>query len=331
MKSKFWKVAATLALALCAGAVQAEKLDAPHQQWKDQVEGKRIVYIPVSNSSSLPHIWGVEMKKEAEALGIKFDIRDPDFNAQREEQIIAALIPQHPDVLIVHNPNVQVLAHVLERAEKAGIYVIQVNMASKYRTDAYVGIDPEDTGRKMAQAVVKACTASGARSNKVALMNGEVTSAYSIGIMKGAQSVFEQHKDIDIVSNQAASWDSKTAHDKAATVLQSNSDLCAYMGWWSGQDVGIAQAVKQADLQGKVKVFTTGGGEPPACEYIEKGLFYEDFNYNALLQAHQMMAIAKFLLQSGQKPGTFRTTVYTPVVGVTKDNLTPSSCAHIKE
>lgn len=331
MNQRLWKLAVAVLVTLCAGiGWSAAQADTAHAQWQKDVVGKRIVFIPVSYSSSLPHIWGVEMKKEAEALGIKFDIRDPDFNAQREEQIIASLIPQHPDVLIVHNPNVQVLAHVLKQAEEAGIYVIQVNMASKYRTDAYVGIDPVEDGRKMAEAVVQACSAPDAPSHKVALMDGEVTSAYSIGIMQGAQSVFKKHPDIKIVSNQAANWDSKTAHDKAATVLQSNPDLCAYMGWWSGQDVGIAQAVKQANLLGKVKVFTTGGGEPPACDYLEKGLFYEDFNYNALLQAHQMMAIAKFLLESGKPAGTFRTTIYTPVVGTTKDNLTPSSCAHIK-
>src|SRR5699024_5988873 len=123
-----------------------------------------------------------EMKKEAEARGIKFTIHDPDFNAQREVQISSSLLPRHPDVMIVHNPNVTVLANGLKKAEKAVIYVIQVNMASKYRTDAFVGIDPEEDGRKMAKSVVDACGGPDARSHKVALMVGETTSAYSIGI-----------------------------------------------------------------------------------------------------------------------------------------------------
>lgn len=321
-------LASALALVLCTGLAQAA--ETLHDTWQKNVAGKRIVYFPVSFAQGLPHIWGVEMKKEAEALGIKFEIRDPDFNPQREEQMIAAMIPQKPDVMIVHNPNVQVLANVLKKAQEAGIYVIQVNMASRTRTDAYVGIYPEDDGIKMAQSAVDACSGPDARSHKVALMIGEPTSAYTMGILKGAMSVFDQHKDIKIVSRQAANWDPKTAHDKADTVLQANPDLCAYIGWWVGQDVGIAQAVKRAGLQGKVKVITTGGGEPPACEYLKQGLFYEAFNYNALLQAHEMMAIAKFLLQSGQPAGTFHATIYTPVVGVTKDTVTPASCAHVK-
>lgn len=299
------------------------------EQFKKDVVGKRIVFIPVSYSIPLTRIWGETMKKEAEALGMKFEVRDPDFNTQREEQLLSAMIAQHPDVLIVHNPNVQVLAPDLRRAEKAGIYTIQVNMASKYKTDAFVGVQPNELGAKMAEGVVKACGSSSGGSHKVALMNGEVTSAYSIGIMQGAMSVFNKHKDINIISKQAANWDSKAAHDKAATVLQAHPDLCAYMGWWSGQDVGIAQAVKQAGLLGKVKVFTTGGGEPPACDYIKHGLFYEDFSYQAALQAHQMMAIVKFLLQSHAKPGTFKTAIYSPVAALNKDTLQPDSCTHV--
>jgi ABC-type sugar transport system substrate-binding protein len=143
--------------------------------------------------------------------------------------------------------------------------------------------------------------------------------------------VFKKHPDIEIVSNQAANWDSKTAHDKAATVLQAHPDLCAYMGWWSGQDSGIAQAVKQAGLLDKVKVFTTGGGEPPACDYLKEGLFYADYSYHATLQAHQMMTMVKFLLQSHQKPGSFRTAIYSPVYELTKETVKPDSCTELSK
>lgn len=319
-------LAGVVALCCLWGTAIADEL---HDQWNATVAGKWIAYIPVSNSQGLPHIWGEVMKRESEALGIKFTIHDPDFDAQRELQILNSLIGQKPDVLVVHPPNVSVLNKALAKAEKAGIYVIQVNMASRYRSDAYVGIHPPQVGRMMAEEAVKVCSAADAPSRKIALMNGEVTSAYSIGIQEGLESVLKEHKDIQVVSDQAANWDSKTAYDKASTVLQAHPDLCAYIGRWTGQDIGIAQAVKQADLVGKVKVISTGGGERPACEYLEKDLFHVDINYQVEAQGHEMMAIAKFLLQTNQPPGTFRTTIYTPVVAVTKENLSPSSCSSI--
>ena len=316
------------AAAMAAPNMTTEQLQ---QQWRKDVVGKTIVFIPVSYSVPLTRIWGQTMERTAKSLGIKFEVRDPNLNTEREEQLLSSMIGQHPDVLIVHNPNVQVLAPALQRAEAAGIYVIQVNMASRYKTDAFVGVQPNELGARMAEGVVKACGGSGAGSHKIALMNGEVTSAYSIGIMQGAMSVFKKNSDINIVSNQAANWDSKTAHDKAATVLQAHPDICAYMGWWSGQDSGIAQAIRQANLLGKVKIFTTGGGEPPACDYLKQGLFYEDYIYPAQLQAHQMMAMAEFLLQSHMKPGTFHVALYSPVEPVTKETVTPTSCTPIAQ
>lgn len=336
MKNRLWWAAVAVPLLAFAGVTAAAAVTTHvnaqqhlQQQWQRDVVGKSIVYIPIAGAMTLTRIWGNTMKAQADALGMKFTELDPDFDAQREEQMIASLIPRHPDVLVVHNPDLTVLANVLKQAQHAGIYVIQINMNSKTLTDAYVGVNPEAHGALIAHAIVKACTAPDARSHKIAFMEGEVTSAYNYGVLEGAMSVFKQHKDIDIVSTQAANWNPKSAHDKAAVVLQAHPDLCAYMGWWSGQDVGIAQAVKQAGLVGKVKVFTSGGGEPPACQYVKDGLFYETFSYNAKLQATQIMAMAEFLLQSGQPAGTFHVALYSPDFPLTKANVRPSDCTGV--
>ena len=322
--------AALASLGAGTAAAQGNTAQQLQEQWNKDVVGKTVVYIPVAYSVPLTRIWGERMQMISDRLGIKFQVRDPNFDTAREEQLLEAEIGQHPDVLIVHNPNVQVLAPALQRAENAGIYVIQINMASRYKSDAFIGVQPNELGVEMADAVVKACDAPGT-SHKIALMDGEVTSAYSLGIMEGATSVFKKHPDIQIVSNQAANWDSKTAHDKAATVLQANPDLCGYMGWWSGQDSGIAQAVKQAGLSSKVKIFTTDGGEQPACQYLKEGLFYEDFIYPAVLQADQMMATAVTLLQSHTKPGTMHVAIFSPVNATTAENVTPTSCTELSQ
>lgn len=322
--------AALACLGAGTAAAQGSTAQQLQEQWNKDVVGKTVVYIPVAYSVPLTRIWGERMQMIAQRLGIKFQVRDPNFDTQREEQLLEAEIGQHPDVLIVHNPNVQVLAPALQRAENAGIYVIQINMASRYKSDAFIGVQPNELGVEMADAVVNACGAPGT-SHKIALMDGEVTSAYSLGIMEGATSVFKKHADIQIVSNQAANWDSKTAHDKAATVLQAHPDLCAYMGWWSGQDSGIAQAVKQAGLLGKVKIVTTDGGEPPACQYLKEGLFYEDFIYPAVLQGDQMMSTAVSLLQSHMKPGTMHLAIFSPVIPTTAENVTPTSCTELSK
>ncbi|MDN5939510.1 MAG: sugar ABC transporter substrate-binding protein [Salinisphaera sp.] len=322
----------TLLLALgftnaAAATMSAQQL---REQFNQQVRGKTIVFVPVSYALPLTRIWGQTMQAEAQALGIHFKIRDPNFNVRREVQVVSAMVALKPDVLVVHNPNVQVLANALKAVQKAGTYVIQVNMASRFKTDAYVGVNAHVMGLKIAKGVVETCLADGARSHKVAIMQGELTSAYNIGIAEAIQSVFAEHPEIDVVSNQAANWISKVAHDKAMVVLQAHPDLCAYLGFWSGQDVGIAQAVRQAGLKGKVKIFTSGGSEPPVCEYIRKGLIYRSYSYQAEAQAHQIMAIAKFLLQSGMPPGSFHTAIYSPITVLSTETVGQDSCTQVK-
>jgi ribose transport system substrate-binding protein len=66
---------------------------------------------------------------------MKFEIRDPHFSADAGAQAITSLISEKPDVLVVHNPDVQSYAKLLKRAEEAGIHVVQINMRSNYNSD----------------------------------------------------------------------------------------------------------------------------------------------------------------------------------------------------
>jgi ABC-type sugar transport system substrate-binding protein len=157
--------AALACLGAGTAAAQGSTAQQLQEQWNKDVVGKTVVYIPVAYSVPLTRIWGERMQMIAQRLGIKFQVRDPNFDTQREEQLLEAEIGQHPDVLIVHNPNVQVLAPALQRAENAGIYVIQINMASRYKSDAFIGVQPNELGVEMADAVVNACGAPTSRSS----------------------------------------------------------------------------------------------------------------------------------------------------------------------
>ena len=47
---------------------------------------------------------------------MKFEIRDPHFSADAGAQALTSLISEKPDVIIVHNPDVQSYAKLLKRA-----------------------------------------------------------------------------------------------------------------------------------------------------------------------------------------------------------------------
>lgn len=207
-----------------------------------------------------------------------------------------------------------------------GIHVIQVNMVSSYKTDAYVGADWIQIGRMVGEEVVKACGKDSGTSHKVAVVQGDLTSAASIEQMQGFKDAVSQDATIQIVSDQAADWDATKANNVTATVLQQHPDLCATFGFWGTMQNGAAQAVKAAGKLGQVKVYASGEGNRFDCDNVRDGLFTKFLNYEAPQQAHTIMNTASFLLQSGLKPGDVRMAMYSRPTWITKENFNPAVC-----
>ena len=288
------------------------------------VENKTIAWVPVGLGTPLTEEWTWHIKRGAEALGMKFVMRDPDWDPRRQAQAVESLINERPDVLVVHNFDVQLLAKLIQEAERRGTYVIQVNMVSSYKSDAFVGAAFIEVGRRVAIDVVKAC--GDRKPGKLAIVQGDLNSGASLEIMQGAQTVLDKHPEIQVVSNQAANWDRTKAHDITATVLQQHPDLCATWGFWDQMQYGAATAVKEAGLAGKVKVFTSDHSEI-ICQAIAQGLVTQSYGYSVPYQGDAIVTLANFLLQSGLPPGTARTAIYSPIVKIDASNAkNPGMC-----
>ena len=290
------------------------------------LKGKTIAYLPVSMGVTLMEEWWHEIQEGAASSGMKASVKDPNWSTQAETQALAALIGEKPDVMVVHNPNVQLLAKQLEQAEKAGSYVIQVNMVSNYKTDAYIGVDWGKLGAMIATDLVKKCGTGSGKSGKIQIIQGELTSAASLDQLAGAKPVFAADPAIKIVSDQAANWDATKAHDITATVLQQNPDLCGIHGFWDVMSLGAAEAIKQAGMAGKVTLDVSGDGARAACDGIESGQFSKYFSYDAQQQGRDIISTAKLLLESGRPPGSDHYALYSPVTVLEKETIKPSQC-----
>ena len=282
------------------------------------LNGKVVAYLPVAMSFDLAQGWLAGLKRELEPLGVKIVVRDPNWSTNAGAQALTNLISEKPDVIIAHNPDVQTYAKLLQKAEAAGIDVIQINMRSSFPTTAFVGADWVDIGQKATTAVVDFCKG---KSNKVAVVQGQLSAAASAYQLKGVEDVLAKHPEIKVVSSQAADWDASKAKGIVQTVLKQNPDLCGIVGFWDGMDIGTAAAIKEAGLTGKVFVATSGGGEQKgACDQVKNGSFDLDLSYDVPTQASNMAAMIKWLLVSGMKPGTAKASVYTTLIPITKEN-----------
>lgn len=318
-----------MAGAACGPALAQQGLDEPFQKpFKEALAGKTVAYVPVAMSFDLAEGWYAGLKKDLGPYGVKFELRDPNWNTNAGAQAVTSLISQKPAAMVIHNPDVQTYAKLLQRAENEGIYVIQINMGSVYHSSGFVGANWIDIGEMNTEAVVKFCSG---KSNKIAVVQGALSAATSAYTLKGVENVLAKHPEIKVVSSQAADWDAAKAKAITETVLKQNPDLCGIVGFWDGMDIGTAAAIKQAGLTGKVFLATSGGGETRgACDQVKTGAFDLDVSYDVPTQASQMGGMIKYLLSSGAKPGSIKGSSYSTLIPVTKENA-DTACWSLSE
>jgi len=312
-------IALTAPMATSAIAQEMGINDPQRAQVYDALKGKSVVFVPVALGFDLSDGWYAGMKSQLEPLGISVDVRDPNWSADAGARAISALIGEKPDVMVIHNPDVQTYAKLLRKAEKRGIHVVQINMKSAYATDAFIGADYVDIGRRAATAVVQHCGAG--TSGKVAIVQGVVTAAASAYQLRGISDVLSKHPEIKIVSNQAADWDATKARAITETTLQQHPDLCGIIGFWDGMDVGAGAAVKQAGKEDSVFVVTSGGGGKAGCDNLSQGVFDLDISYDVPGQARDLSNAIEAILQSGAKAGANKYTLYTQLQMLTRESM----------
>src|SRR5450631_651189 len=290
------------------------------------VEGKTIAFLPIALGVPLQDEWERVVRTEAGWRGMKYVVRDPNNNPSAMQQALTALVNDKPDVLIVQNPSVTLLMKELKRAEAQGTHVIQVNMSSNYKSDAFVGADWYEVGRMLADEVVKQCGTASGKSGKVQIVQGELTAAASVDQVGAMMDVFSKDKNIKVVSNQAANWDANTALNITATVIQQHPDLCASVGFWGIMQSGTAQAIRNAGKIDQVKIYASGEGSQLDCDQINQGNFAKFLNYKSTEQGHDLVAAAVTLLETGVKAGTQHLAYFTMPVWVDKTNASGANC-----
>ena len=326
----FGKLSGTLksaltALAMVAGliglqeAARAGGLDEPYRaDYKKAFEGKVVAYLPISMNFDLTQAWWAVLKKELEPLGVKMVFRDPNWSNTAGAQALTTIITEKPDIIIAHSLDVQSYAKLLKKAEENGITVIQINLGTNYRSSAFVGADYVEIGERATEAVINSCKG---KSNEIAIIQGDPSTASSAYNLKGVENVLAKHTEITVVASQAAEWDAAKAKNITQTILKQHPDICGIIGVWDGQDIGVAAAVKEAGLSGKVFVSTSGGGEKKAaCDMVKSGAYDLYLSYDAPTQGSDMAALIRWFLSSGSKPGQYKGAVYTTLIPITKEN-----------
>ncbi|MES2666202.1 MAG: sugar ABC transporter substrate-binding protein [Pseudomonadota bacterium] len=283
-----WLLGLTLAASVAFGGAALAQ---------SKTAGKKVIFVPITMGISLTEAWVKRMREHAELGGYTIDIKDAAFNTGVMSELLASAISEKPDVLVVHNPTVQLLARQIKQAEAEGIKVVQMNLQSNQPSTAFVGANWDRIGREIAEDIVKECGAGSGKSGKVAIIPGQLTAADSVIMNEAAFKVFAESPEIEVVSNQASDWDPEKARQITATVLQQNPDLCAIFGHWDVHTMGAGKAVQDAGLADQVLVYATGGGDDVACKAIEDGILDREWSYDADGQGRDAATMIDLILQ----------------------------------
>jgi len=323
-------VALTMLGALAVTTAAKAQDDPGPAAYSEALKGKRVVLVPMAMGFDLAQGWAAYLKREVEGWGGTFDTRDPNWDTAAAAQAITDLINSDPkpNVIVVHSPDLNSFSKILKKAQSEGIYVVLVDNPMNFPADAFVGSDWDRLGQLEAEAAVKGCGENS--SKKIGLVQGDAANASSIYQYNGIMKVLEKHPDFQVVAKPFSNWDPTTTRTVTTTMLQQHPDICAIIDFWDGDATGATAAIKDAGLTGKVFLVTTGGGEAVDCKALEDGTFGAVVMTEVHNQSRDMNAIIKFLLQSGQAPGTSKTYIYTLERATTKADLKPTTCWDVK-
>ena len=295
------------------------------------LEGKKVIFLPLSMGFDLTEGWAARMRAQAERLNYQFEIRDPAWSTDAGTRALQSMISEAPDLIVAHNPDIQSYARLLAQAQAKGIKVVQINLESNTQTDSYVGADWTEIGKKAAEAVVERCGEGKGSSNKVAIDTGVPTAASDVFQLDGIYKVLDQHSEIEVVSQQATEYNPEKARSIMETVLQQHPDLCGAIGIWDNQDTGTASAIEQAGKGDQVFLVTSGGGNRVGCENVENGMFDLYISYNVPLQGDILNAEIARLLLSENGAGENKALYFNPLTMITKDNVNQRNCWTLEE
>ena len=323
---------AALAAGVAGGAVKASEYDdGATVKYYDTFKGKKVVLIIISSGMDIAQGIAAGIERQSKDLGYDLQVRDYNWNNDQGAQLISQVISEKPDVLVVQNLDMQAYASLLKRAVKEGIKTIQVQVKSTTNTDAYVGTDWYQIAYKNISRIAKMCGKESGKSGKIAVLQGTPNNPTNFVGMKAVADVLKEHPELNLVSDAAADWDASKAHGVAATVLKQNPDLCGYMGLWDGQDAGMAAAVAEAGLKGKVFVVSSGSGERSTCNKIADGTYDNYVAYNLPDVARRLGVAISEALQQTSKAGAQPYADYVATNELQPATFKPQQCWTLDE
>jgi ribose transport system substrate-binding protein len=159
------------------------------------------------------------------------------------------------DALLISPQSDSNLGPAIEQARAKGIPVIDIDDARATGVSTYIGTDQVAIGTKAAKYIASRLPKGG----EVAQIEGQAGSPNARARIKGFEQGVEQSGNLKLVASQPGNWDRLNALDAAATIIRAHPDVKAFYANNDTMALGVVEAVRNANMTGKIIVVGTDG------------------------------------------------------------------------
>ena len=196
------------------------------------------------------------MKSEATAKNVKLEVAIANQDLNKQLADVEDFIVKGVDVIVLSPVDSKGVKAVIEKAEKAGIKVITVDVpANGVAVTSYIGTDNYTGGVKAGELMAKVLGDKG----EVAIIDYPTVQSV-VNRIDGFKKAIGEHKDVEIVAQQTGITRAE-ALAAAQNMLQANPDIQGIFGFGDDAALAAAVAVKSAGLENQVKVIGFDGME----------------------------------------------------------------------
>lgn len=250
---------------------------------------------------------------------IQYKLLDGQNKVEVQVSLMDALINEGTSVIFLQPIDSVALAPSINKAKRAGISVMTLNIDATTPHAAHVEMSHYYGAMDIARAMGEKMGGKG----DVAILNAPpgiiIRDQRTKGFVDGMK---KHHPNVRIVADQVADWSRKKAQDVLSTILAANPNLAGVYGVNDSMALGAVDVAKEKGLLGKMVIFGNDG-ERDALESIERGEL-TGTQYTDVYQQGRFAAAAATVLASGGVPaGAFKrqARILMPYVIATRDNV----------
>jgi len=287
---------------------------------------------PVTIVASVPptdHGWLGAISKNAQEAADSYDdvdfrlleAADSDSQAQQIEQVIS----EKPDALVVLPQDGEALTPVAQKAEAAGIPVINVDRtfsAPDAATATILG-DNYQIGVLAADYIAEELNCDGNVVEIQGLAGISVTEERSKGFSDELKKACPDG-GIEIVAKQPGDFNPDTGLKVMENILQAQDQIDAVYTHDDDMAQGVVQAIRNAGRDDDMFLTGVGGSQDAMAQIEEGGLYRATFLYNPSMAASAVNMARLIALGEGFPelvPPEVPRQVIVPAATVTEDNV----------